>query len=331
MKNKSMLSKTLNILKDLNLFKSSPNRIFQVGKCPHCNRKVIEYGGVYTCSGYLIDKCEFKTDTHLDGEYLKFKDVLKYKKYKEMDKAGYDKLIIPKKNKSTNPIEETSIQEESAVDIIVDVENVDKNQEVDKNTKDTSLGKCPKCDGNIFFKKPKYSCDKCDYILNNHYSKTKIKPSEIETLLKGDSTNWIKFTNKKGEKFEGKLVLDKETYNYSISQYQTSTNTSNNTKKEDNKEITNDNKNKTTKDKNPVGCCPVCKKAIYEGKTTYGCIGIKDKSCAFKIPLKYKEMPIKVEDIKELLKGHSIVKKNKSKSEIYISLNKDNNLEEVPF
>lgn len=283
-----------------------PESMYIVGKCPKCNRNIIETEGFYSCRGKLLDVCDYKVSNTFEGDYLSFEEVLKFGKYQKMIKSGF--------------LEDDSISSKTAkynIEEDVKKEDVKQNKEMlKKEPEDTSksLGKCPKCGAEVVSNGSKYTCTKCDYTLNGFFSKTKIPPSAIKTLLNGEYTEWMKFTGKNGGTYNSRLMLDKKNYNYARVPYE---NKSGNKPKNNNQ--------------NSLGKCPICRKDIIAGNNAFGCMGIKDKSCTFKIPFKLDGISVDLKNVSDLLKGDTILKKEENGEEVFLKIDRDGVLERVPF
>lgn len=293
--------------------------MFVVGQCPKCNEDVIQTSGVYSCRGKLLDTCDFKRPALFEGAYVEFEEVLRFEKYQKMINNGFNK------NSSLNVTEPAS--------------NPVSNAETTKVEAELQvLGSCPKCGGNVVNKNSKYACCKCDYKLNKTFFKTKIEPATVQILLKGEFTDLMKFTRKNGETEESRLMLDSKNYNYALVKKSVSNKVSTKpeVKEEEKKVKNNSNTSSTSNQSNPsnkkiLGKCPICNKNIITGKNAFGCFGLTDSTCTFKIPFKFDEMSINSEDIIKLLKGETVSKEDSTKKEVFLKIDADGILEKVPF
>lgn len=306
-----ILKKFNTLLKKILLPKLKQGAIYSVGQCPKCSNKVLEFNGFYSCSGNLTDDCDFKVSTQLENKKVSFKEISNYIHLKKLEASGLlnkeidNILSVYEKSLDNN---KTTYQKDESK--IVRSTKLDEQKESIK-----ILGKCPKCGGNITYNKPKYSCNHCDYSLNGYYQRAKINPTQIEKLLKGHPTEILKFTNKNGEKYDGKLILDKKNYTYKIAT----------SEKEVPKTNSTSNKNNASKNTKILGKCPICKANIIKGNNSYGCMNIVHKKCNFKIPFVFEEVKLNTNDIANLLNGSTITKDDKN-----IRLDKGT-LETVPF
>lgn len=287
---KSLSSLQIDYSKEVN-----SSEMFTVGKCPICNDDIIQTSGVYSCRGKLLDKCDFKRDALFEGQYVSFEEVLRFEKYQKMMNSGFNHnnssvKTEPISNRTSNP--ETTKQASNTETVKMD-------------TEPQVLGACPKCGKNVIDKKSKYACCECDYKLNKTFFNTEIKPEIVKTLLKGDYTDLMQFTNKNGETEESRLMLDNKNFNYALA-----------------KKIRSNQTNQTSE----LGKCPICNKNVIAGKNAFGCFGVTDGTCNFKIPARFDQMSIHSKDIVKLLNGETI-----QKEESFLKINVDGILEKVPF
>ena len=63
--------------------------IYAVGRCPKCNKVVLEIDGVYACAGKSSDTCDYMMPLMLDGEKISFDEILKFGRYQKMMNNGY--------------------------------------------------------------------------------------------------------------------------------------------------------------------------------------------------------------------------------------------------
>lgn len=306
--------------------------IYTVGRCPKCNKVVLEIDGVYACAGKSSDTCDYMMPTMLDGEKISFDEILKFGRYQKMMKSGFLDDNTNSTNTSENNNKKQDVVDKKEVEKVEKVEIEDKKDKIEATQK--TLGICPKCGGDIISNESKYSCTKCNYKLNTLFSKTKIEPSVVETLLKGEYSDWMQFTRKDGKPYKSRLMLDDKNYNYALVPYKKSS------KVKEEEKINKESKDSTSlrKDGNPnsnnkksLGKCPVCNKDIIAGKSAFGCVGLKNKSCTFKVPFKFEDMSINSKDITELLKGGTILKEESNGEEVFLKFDNEGVIERVPF
>lgn len=280
-----------------------------VGKCPKCGNDVIEINNYYSCLGIHDDTCKYKKPNSFNGEYLSYEEILKCAKYKEMISAGF---FDDEKEKSIKDSLSTINENISGESITTEnTEDKSSSEEISKN--DSVLGLCPKCKSDVIENNNSYSCTKCNYSLKKFFSKTVIEPKEIKLLLEKKPTNLIQFTDKNGKTYNSRLTLDEKNYYYAFAS------------NEKNKDKDKEEKHKIIAEK-----CPLCNKDLIVGKTSYGCIGNKEKTCTFKIPFKYKGMiTITESDANNLIRKRTITKIVDG-NDVYLSLY-NNSIEEVPF
>lgn len=307
------LKKVISLKPESNLEKNDED-VFDVGICPKCNKMVLEGDGVYGCVGRLSGKCDFMAPTVFENEKISFEEIMKIRKYQKMIDSGFLDNAN-ENNVSTNSTVSTS---NDKVETQIETETERKNQ---------VLGSCPKCKGDVIYKNSKYSCCNCDYKLNSTFSKTKIEPPVVETLLKGEHTDWMQFTRKDGNKYKSRLMLDNKNYNYALVPYKKSI--PENMDKIHN--VEENEKKSNLKNKESLGKCPVCNKDIITGNNAFGCFGLTNKTCTFKIPFKFNDMSIDSQEIVKLLKGETISKKDSNKEEVFLKIDANGMLQEVPF
>ena len=285
-----------------------------VGICPKCKRGIVEDNGYYSCTGIFYNSCDYQRPAHFEGVNFSFDEIVRFEKYNKMMKAGF---LDDNDNLS---------------------ENIDEENSKTSYTSSKSLGTCPKCGGNIINNHSEYSCSDCDYKLKNSFSRTAISPSVIETLLKGQNTDWMSFKKKDGTTYKSKLTLDAKTYNYALvsskkTASKSSTINGNKNKKDTEHKKNNENTKEisSTINKKILGKCPVCSNNVISGNTSYGCMGLKDKSCGFKLPFIFEDMDISSEDMTTLLKGGTILKTEGDNEEVFLKMDNNGNLERVPF
>lgn len=290
--------------------------MYVVGKCPKCNDDVIQTSGTYSCRGKLLDTCDFKRPAVFDGEYVDFEDVVRFEKYQKMIKNGFTEN---NKDSSLNANEPVANTETIKVETELQV-----------------LGSCPKCGGNVVNKNSKYACCKCDYKLNRTFFKTKIEPVTVQTLLKGEYTDLMKFTRKNGETEESRLMLDSKNFNYALVKKSASNKVSTKSEVKEEKVENNSNTSSSNNQSNPsikkiLGKCPICNKNVFTGKNAFGCFGLTDSTCTFKIPFEFEQMSMNSDDIVKLLKGETVSKEDSDKKEVFLKIDADGILEKVPF
>lgn len=335
------VKKILSLKNDSNMDDSKA--MYVVGECPKCGDSIIETGGVYGCRGRLLDTCDYMKPAMLDGEHIPFEDIVKFGRYQKMMESGFlnNNTNLSDTSKNNNKQETINLEE------IEKTETNDKKVEIEEKIEEThkTLGICPKCGGEVISNNSKYSCTKCDYKLNGSFSKTKITPSVVETLLKGEYTDWMQFTRKDGGTYKSRLMLDNKNYNYALVPYKKSTSSNKNNEKVDNSSKTKEEKankepesstvlskeSNTDSNKKVLGKCPICNNDIIAGKSAFGCMGLTQKTCTFKIPFKFDNMPIESEDMIKLLNRETILKKETNGEEVFLSMDRDGILERVPF
>lgn len=288
-----------------------------VGKCPKCQRDVMELNDYYICTGVPLDICNYKKISIFEGEYVSFEEIKGAEKYKRMIDAGFlDDIVKPKQltreseQKQDTVVPENKIDDEASESV--------GNQEVEE----TVLGKCPKCGNEVVEKEKAYKCTKCNYSLSKYFSKTLIEPKEVKLLLDRKTTNVLELKKKDGQTYKSKLTLDNKNYYYSFVSY--------NKKTSENK-VDTDTKSKVDENKKKEsslidGACPICKKEMLIGKTAFGCKGLLDSSCNFKIPFKYEGINLSIENVNTLLRGSTA-----TINDINLKLDNQGCLEEVPF
>lgn len=316
------LKKVISLKPESNSEKNDED-VFDVGRCPKCNKIVLEGDGVYGCVGRLSGKCDFMAPTVFENEEISFEEIMQIRKYQKMIDSGFLENIN-ENNTSTNY---------STVPTSNDKVETQTDAQIDTQTKTQVLGSCPKCKGDVIYKNSKYSCCNCDYKLNSTFFRTKIKPSIVETLLKGEQTDLMTFTKKNGETEKSRLMLDNKNFNYALVKKSASD------KKTIivDKEVENDSNNHSLDEesdsnkKKILGKCPVCNNNVIAGNNAFGCFGLTNKTCTFKIPFKFNNMPIDSQEIVKLLKGETISKEDSNKEEVFLKLDANGMIQEVPF
>lgn len=344
-KQTNSLFKGLKDIKEILSFKNDLNAndskaMYVVGECPKCGDSIIETGGVYSCRGRLLDTCDYTKPAILDGEHIPFEDIVKFGRYQKMMESGFlnNNTNLSNTSKNNNTQEITNLEE------IEKTETNDKKVEIEEKIEGThkTLGICPKCGGEVVYNNSKYSCTKCDYKLNGSYFKTKITPSVVEKLLKGEYSDWMQFTKKNGGTYKSRLMLDDKNYNYALVPYKKSASYNKNTDKlsevKEEKKVNKESESSislseenSTNNKKSLGKCPICNKDIIAGKSAFGCMGLTQKTCTFKIPFKFDNMPIESEDMIKLLNGETILKKEANGEEVFLNIDREGILERVPF
>lgn len=293
------------------------SRLKIVGKCPKCQRDVVELDDYYTCTGILLNLCDYKKPNLFEGEYISFEEIKGAEKYKRMIDAGFLGDIVKPEQLTKEPEQkQNTVVPENKID------NEASESTVKQEIEDTVLGKCPKCGNKVVEEEKAYKCTKCNYSLSKYFSKTLIEPKEVKLLLDRKTTNVLELKKKDGQTYKSKLILDDKNYYYSFASY--------NKKPSENKVEANTEKKVDENKKKEAslinGACPICKKEMLIGKTAYGCKGLLDNSCNFKIPFKYEDVNISVENVNTLLRGSTA-----TINEINLKLDNQGCLEEVPF
>ena len=168
--------------------------------------------------------------------------------------------------------------------------------------------------------------------ITNDVNNESNEPKNIETINESNivtNTNYNNENTNKGDNYDDydeyiKTFNKDKAYNKSSIKYP---------KKVVDRTINKPANNITSKS---LGLCPKCKNHIVKGKTAYGCMGIKGKTCDLMIPFEKDGAKIEIEDIKELLQGKTseqkLFKGNDGREYLsHLRLNNDGALKIVPF
>lgn len=176
-----------------------------------------------------------------------------------------------------------------------------------------TLGMCPACDGKIREGAKNFYCDTCknqDGYSNVTIGKlihgVEIKKELVKELLIKKETPFFSGVNGEGNAVSFKIIVQDNKIRLAY---------------DDRKEV--------------VGECPLCKKAIYEGKKNYYCEGYKD-GCEFKLWKETSGVVFSKEDIKTLLKEKVLenmigINKEKKEYKCKIELKENGELKKVIY
>ncbi|EPQ9603946.1 DNA topoisomerase III [Staphylococcus pseudintermedius] len=91
--------------------------------------------------------------------------------------------------------------------------NVDVEKYIEKGIAENTVGLCPNCNsGQLTDKGKVIKCSNCDQVFFKNFFKKKIPDKQLkELILKGKTTQKIKFKNKDGKPYEAFLVLEDDT------------------------------------------------------------------------------------------------------------------------
>ncbi len=170
----------------------------------------------------------------------------------------------------------------------------------------TPLGKCPKCQGNVFENGMNYVCEhatgagrKCDFKTGAIILQQAIEPAQIVKLLAEGKTDLLKgFVSKKtGRKFEAFLKFDGAKVSFEFAPR---------VRKFPAKGAKADATPAVKLDftgQEPLGKCPKCKGNVFEGPESYLCerSQLDAKKCTFKTGKVVLQQPVGREQVKKLL------------------------------
>lgn len=150
-----------------------------------------------------------------------------------------------------------------------------------------SLGKCPKCGGNIIDGKSFYLCENykntCDVIIGHELWGAKITKTELKKILDGKETKEFNF-KKDSKEWKAKLIFDKAQGKLIFANGNGKAN------------------NKSSSSAKVVGKCPKCGSDVVETDSYYKCSKYKD-TCDFIISKEISGAKITLKDVKALLSG----------------------------
>lgn len=166
-----------------------------LGKCPLCNKDVIEGKKGYGCSGFK-EGCKFVIWKEVAGKILSVNQV------KSLLEKGKTPVIKGFKSKEGKTFETALKLKDGKIEF--DFPDKDKEPE--------ALGKCPLCGKPITETNKAFSCsgykEGCKFSIWKEISGKKLSINQAQELLKKGKTSIIKgFKSKAGKKFDAVLVL----------------------------------------------------------------------------------------------------------------------------
>ncbi len=173
-------------------------------------------------------------------------------------------------------------------------------------TGQTPLGRCPKCQANVFDAGMKYVCEhavgpakKCDFTTSKIILQQQIEPAHVQKLLAEGKTDLLKgfVSNKTGRKFEAFLIVKEGKVSFEFAPRERKPRAGR-TKTPTEPAAKVDFTGQT-----PLGTCPLCRGNVYEGPEQYLCENSQreQRPCKFKAGRIVLEQPVDREQMTRLL------------------------------
>ena len=174
-----------------------------------------------------------------------------------------------------------------------------------------SLGKCPKCGGDVFETGKGFTCENvqkgaCDFVIWKKLKNRTITREDAIKLLSGEIIKIEKVISKNKKYFTAQLKIDNGKMNF----------------------VFPENGKDEIIGSEPLGKCPICDGQVVEGRTTYFCNSEKS-NCKFYIKKVMGNLHITREIVKELIKNKktglitNFISSKGRKFSAYLFLDKD--------
>lgn len=174
-------------------------------------------------------------------------------------------------------------------------------------TGQSPLGKCPKCASPVYDSGMKYVCEKsvgpgkqCDFSSSKIILQQAVEAAQITKLLAEGKTELLKgfVSNKTGRKFEAFLVLKEGKVSFEFAPREARSKAPR-AKKAAEPAVKVDLTGLT-----PIGSCPLCKGAVYEGPETFLCENSQrdQRPCKFKSGRVVLDQPVETAQMTKLLR-----------------------------
>lgn len=178
-----------------------------LGKCPICGKDVIEGKAYYLCTDYK-NPCTFIIGKEIGGTKITLTEAKKLvngEQTKEMEftwKSG-------RKDKATLQVKDGKVVPVFANNKTSDNNSSDTNTTEETATEFQTIGKCPKCGGDVIDAKKFFLCKAyqkgCDFALKKVIKGGNISVENAKLFLEGKTTQDIDFVWSSGETGKAKL------------------------------------------------------------------------------------------------------------------------------
>lgn len=266
--------------------------------CPKCGGEVHERYRAFQCV-----KCDFAIRKTLSGRIFE---------YAEVETLIREKLVGPlqgfrsKMGKPFSAVLKLTPEFTVEFDFGQEKKNGDSGPAAVDFTGQEPLGKCPKCQHQVFELPMRYACEKavgaertCDFSSGKVILQQPIERAQMAKLLEHGKTDLLdKFISRKGRPFKAFLVLNRKDgkVEFEFEPRAPRSKTADKTPKEPQPKL-------DFSGKQEVGQCPRCHGKVFEIEDAYICENTQTekKPCRFKFKRAFAQRPIEREQAAKLL------------------------------